>query len=258
MLHLDIAQALDVSVFAERSLGFEADPEQKKILQSSSKRIILNCCRQFGKSTLGAILSLHRSIYHPGSLTLLLSPSLRQSQELFRKVSGMVRITKTMPRLIEDSKLFLTLENRSRIVSLPGSEGTVRGYSEASLIVLDESAQVEDELYKAIRPTLAVSGGSLVLLSTPRGRRGHFHRIWSDGASWEKYEVKADRCLRIPREFLEEEKIALGDAWYSQEYFCEFIAEAGGIFSLEDIRSAFSNSVKPFARPAISEEVRVF
>ena len=255
---LDVAQGLDPVLFAEKSLQFEPDEKQKKILRSASKRLILNCCRQFGKSTLGAILALHRAVYFPRSLILLLSPSLRQSQELFRKVSQMVRVTKTMPKLVEDSKLFLALANKSRIISLPGREGTVRGYSEASLIIIDEAAQVEDELYMAIRPTLAVSGGTLVLLSTPRGKRGHFFHVWTEGTGWEKHQVVAEQCSRIPKEFLEEEKRALGELWFSQEYEGAFVELEGMLFNLEDILSAFSRDVSPFQESPISAEVEVF
>lgn len=39
-----------------------------------------------GKSTVSSILAMHTALYQPGSLTLLLSPTERQSKELFRKV----------------------------------------------------------------------------------------------------------------------------------------------------------------------------
>jgi hypothetical protein len=40
---------------------------------------------------------------------------------------------------------------------------------------------VADDLYFAIRPMLAVSGGALLMLSTPAGRRGVFFEEWSEG-----------------------------------------------------------------------------
>ncbi|MDQ5829410.1 MAG: hypothetical protein M3324_05970, partial [Actinomycetota bacterium] len=102
----------------------------------------------------------------------------------------------------------LELENGSRIVTLPGSEKTIRGFSGTSLLILDEAARVEDELYFAIRPMLAVSGGAMMMLSTPYGKRGVFYEEWSSGEGWERYEVPAGRCPRISREFLEEEERA--------------------------------------------------
>jgi hypothetical protein len=43
------------------------------------------------------------------------------------------------------------------------------------MLVIDEASRVDDTLYLAVRPLLAVSGGRLVALSTPFGKRGWFH-----------------------------------------------------------------------------------
>ena len=118
-------------MFATDRLGFTApDPWQAAFLRASDRQIILNCHRQAGKSTVAAILALHRAWFYPGSLVLLVSPSLRQSGELFKKVVDFLDIVRsTMPerpqRLPEDNKLSFELPNRSRVVSLPGSEGTI-------------------------------------------------------------------------------------------------------------------------------------
>jgi hypothetical protein len=77
-----------------------------------------------------------------------------------------------------ESALQLELENGSRIVSLPGKEGTIRGYPGARLLAIDEAAWVPDDLYLAVRPMLAVSDGRLVALSTPHGTRGWFYEAW--------------------------------------------------------------------------------
>ena len=72
----------------------------------------------------------------------------------------------------------LLFPNGSRIVGLPGTEGTVRGFSAVSLLLIDEAARVEDAMYKALRPMLAVGGGDLWLMSTPWGKRGFFYEAW--------------------------------------------------------------------------------
>src|SRR5829696_8753562 len=86
----DLRLALDRVSFA-RALGLEPDPWQERLLRSSSDRVLLNCCRQSGKSTMTGIIALQRALYHPGSLILCLAPALRQSQELFGKVLGFYR-----------------------------------------------------------------------------------------------------------------------------------------------------------------------
>jgi hypothetical protein len=239
----DLRLALDPVAFAE-GLGFTPDPWQEQVLRWSGKRLIMCCARQTGKSTVASILALHRALYYPGSLILLVSPSLRQSSELFRKVADMLDRLKVRPDLIEDNKLSCTMANKSRIVSLPSSEGTIRGFSGANLIIEDEASRVSDDLYKTIRPMLATSNGKLILMSTPFGKRGHFYEEWTQGIGWERVKVPATECPRISKEFLEEERRSLGEWWYLQEYMCEFMEAVDAAFKVEDIQRMFDEEVK--------------
>jgi hypothetical protein len=231
--------------FAMRSLGFVPDEWQVRVLSWTGKRLLLLCCRQSGKSTVCAILGLHRALHFPRSLILLVSPTLRQSAELFKKVGDFLALPPVKPALVEDNKLSLQLENGSRIVSLPSKESNIRGYSGASLIVIDEASRVLDDLYLAIRPMLAVSGGQLICLSTPFGRRGFFYNEWENGEGWERIKVVASDCPRISKEFLAEEQRSMPALWFAAEYLCEFTDTIDQVFSSEDIAAALSDDVVP-------------
>ena len=146
----DLRLALDRVSFAKR-LGIEPDPWQEDLLRSASERVLLNCCRQSGKSTMTAVIALHRALFRPGSLILCLAPALRQSQELFGKVLTFYRaLDRPVPAQTE-RKLSLELENGSRIVTLPGTDKTIRGFSGAALLIVDEASRVEDELLQVKR-----------------------------------------------------------------------------------------------------------
>jgi len=242
----EMRYALDPVIWARECLRFEPDLWQEKVLNSTCKRMLLNCSRQSGKSTTAGILALHRALFHPGTLVLLLSPSLRQSGELFRKVNEHIRNLKVPPKKLEDNSLSCKFSNGSRIVSLPGTEATVRGYSGVDLIIEDESSRVQDDLYFSVKPMLAVSGGRHILMSTPFGMRGHFFNEWENGGDiWERIRITADECPRITKEFLADELRSLGEWVYKQEYFCEFVAATGQVFSYEQIMAAMDVSVKP-------------
>jgi hypothetical protein len=241
----DFRLALDRSAFASE-LGVEPDPWQGDLLRSTSDRVLLNCSRQSGKSTISAIIALHRALYHPGSLVLALAPALRQSQELFGKIAGFYRDLGRPVAPKGERKLSLELENGSRIITLPGSEKTIRGFSGVGLLVVDEASRVEDELYFAVRPMLAVSGGSLLMLTTPYGKRGVFYQEWTGGSdSWERYEVPASQCPRIPAEFLEEERVALPGWVFRQEYQCSFEETEDAVFTTDMIERAVTSEVTP-------------
>ena len=230
-----------------QAVGMEPDSWQRQLLESTSPRILLNCSRQSGKSTITALLAIHAALYDPGALVLLLSPSQRQSQELFRKALDMYRtLDRPVPTRAE-SALRLELENDSRIVSLPGKDHTVRGFSGVRLLAIDEAARVPDELYLAVRPMLAVSGGRLVALSTPFGARGWWYQAWESPERWERYQVPASECPRISEDFLAEEQRAMGEWWFDQEYRCRFLDAESQAFRREDVDMAFEEEVETWA-----------
>jgi hypothetical protein len=240
----DLRLALDRVLFAQEA-GLEPDPWQQDLLASSSDRVLLNCSRQSGKSTMSAVIALHRALYYPDSLVLCLAPALRQSQELFGKIAGFYRDLGRPVAPQGERKLSLELENDSRIITLPGSEKTIRGFSGAALLLVDEASRVEDELYYAIRPMLAVSGGSLMMLSTPYGKRGVFYEEWTGGLGWERYEVPASQCPRISEEFLEQERASLPPFIFRQEYECSFEETDDQVFTTDMIDRAVTDEVQP-------------
>lgn len=240
----DLARALD-PVETMKAAGMAPDPWQGRLLRSSASRHLILCSRQAGKSTTTAALACHEAIYRAPALVLLLSPSLRQSSELFRKVLDFYRAIPDAPRLVGDSALRMELETGSRIVSLPGAEETIRGYSGVRLLVIDEASRVPDALYFSVRPMLAVSGGRLLALTTPYGKRGWFFEAWEGPEAWERVRVTAHDVPRISRAFLEEERRAIGDRWFSQEYLCDFVETEDSVFREADIRRALTPDVAP-------------
>src|SRR5215211_7749756 len=230
-----------------RSVGLTPDAWQRDVLRSEAPRILLNCSRQSGKSTMAAVLALHKALINPAALVLILAPAERQAKELFSKVAEMYRTLGHPIPADSYRKMGVELSNRSRIEALPGTERTIRGFSGADLLVVDEAARVEDALYYATRPMLAVSGGRLLMMSTPFGKRGVFYEEWSGGAGkgWERYEVLASQCPRIPDVFLEEERVALGPWWYAQEYECRFMDVNDQVFPTEAVDRAMSADGKP-------------
>ena len=242
----DLALALDPARLAQQA-GITPDPWQAALLRSGAPRVLINASRQSGKSTTTAVLAVHTAVFDPGALVLLLSPSLRQSQELFRKCLSVYRALDRPVPVEAESALRLELETGSRIVSLPGKEETIRGYSGVRLLLIDEAARVPGDLYIAVRPMLAVSGGRLVALSTPFGTRGWWYEAWYSSENWERYEVPATLCPRIPPAFLEEERRNLGEWWFEQEYLCRFMDADTQAFRREDVDRAFTEEVQAWA-----------
>jgi hypothetical protein len=245
--HSGKAEILDAAEFARKRLKFEPDERQSEVLRSTARRGILNCTRQWGKSTVAAAKAVHRAFTATKSLVLVASPTDRQSAELIRKAAEMTATLGIRPRGDGNNETSLLFPNGSRIVGLPGTEATIRGFSAVSLLLIDEASRVDDAMYKALRPMLAVGEGDLWLMSTPYGKRGFFYECWEHDAEdeWFRMCVPATECSRISAEFLDQERRAIGTQWFGQEYMAEFTDNGTAVFARDLVERAVDGSFAP-------------
>jgi hypothetical protein len=265
-----------------RQAGIEPDATQVKVCQSQAQYQLWLMHRQWGKSTMAGDIALEAACNTDGALILLVSRTLRQSGELFRKVKRFYNATKPLP-LLRSSALSLELSNGSRIVSLPGSADTVVGYSAPTLIVIDEAARVADALYYALRPMLAMSGGRLIALSTPWGKRGWFFNAWSGAEEakeqeqltpeqarellltigmdvepdrlvaeaatapfgWERTQVTCRDNARINPYFLANELRTVPRLVFQSEWLTEFVDTEDSVFRYDDLQAMLDDRIAP-------------
>lgn len=239
----DLLAALDPVMLADE-VGITPDPWQAELLNSTSRKMLVLCSRQSGKSTTAALLGLHIGLYERGDV-LLVSPSQRQSSELFRKLRDHYNSLSNPPALVTESATTLEFRQGGRIISLPGAEGTIRGYSGAKAVIVDEASRVPDSMMATIRPILATSGGRLIGLTTPAGKRGWFYDAWTGGRGWHRITITADQCPRIDAAFLADELAELGPNKYRQEYLCEFVDDEAQVFPTAIIDAAFRMDIAP-------------
>ncbi len=192
-------------------------------------------------------MAVHRAWSRAGVLVLVLTPTARQSWEFVRKAAGFVQALGVKARGDGRQAMSLLLPNGSRIVGLPGKSGdTIRGFSAVSMLLVDEAARVDDEVYNSIRASLAVSGGDLWLMSTPNGRAGFFWETWAGSEEgWRRVAVTAAECPRISAAFLEEERATIGGRRFRQEYCCEFQELEGALFQSELVEAAMDKASEP-------------
>lgn len=250
-----LAMALDCALLFERATGHTPDVWQAQLLRSTERRVLLNCARQSGKSTVVASIALHSALYNAGALVLALSPSLRQSQELFRKVQHQYRALGRPVAAVSETTTHLELGNGSRVVCLPESEETIRGYSAVALLVIDEASRVADAVIDATLPMLAVSGGRLLCLSTPWGRQGFFWQTWTQGGErWQRFKVTALDCPRITPDVLAEARTR-GEWFYQQEWMGEFGEREDSVFDFALVQRAVTPAITAYngALPAVDD-----
>jgi hypothetical protein len=221
------------------SLGIEPDEWQVEVLASDHPRKILCCGRQTGKSTVAAILAIHKALTQPGSTVLVVAPGERQAKLLFSKALSLYRQAGYPLPAHSERRTGLEISNGSVIEALPAVERTTRGYS-VDLLVVDEAAAVPDMDYHGILPALIATQGEQVLLSTPRGKRGFFHELWHSGDDWQRVMVRSDEVGRIREEDLEVFRHTMPEQFFRQEFYCEWLDTEGSLFSYDDIQAALA------------------
>ena len=244
----DIATALDPSrLFG--AAGLTPDDWQARVLRGSWQRLLMLCSRQAGKSTTVAALAAHEAVYDAGSLTLMTAPSQRQAKETLAKFWDFYRALQKPVEVDAKSELRVRFANGSRVIALPGTEKTIRGYSGVDLLILDEAARIPDALYSSVRPMLAVSGGRLAALTTPHGQRGWFYEAWTAAEAgeedWERVRITWRDCPRIPKTFIDAERRSVGRWWIRQEYETEFVDAEDQFFRGSDIDAAAAHDFEP-------------
>ena len=235
-----ILQSLSPLQLYQDATGNPPDPWQADVLLTSHKRRLLNWGRQVGKTTVVGALVAHMVTTRPGSLSIILAPRQEQATELFRGTRTMLRNLDLVSGPDSDRETRLEMPDGTRVRAEPCTEANVRGFAGVDLLIFEEAARVPRALYTAARPFLATSGGALVALSTPNGKRGWWAEAWhgEDGNDWWRSEVPAQRCARITAAFLEEERKAMGEMMFSQEYCAQFLDADRAAFSGDDIEAA--------------------
>jgi hypothetical protein len=186
-----IRQAAEVAEKPKRSaldiaaaVGIALDPWQHAALTTDRHDILLLVTRQGGKGEVATLLALDKLLNDPGSTTVVVSRADRQAKRLLRRIKRRYRQLDDVPPPIADSLYTLELRNGSEILALPGSEETIRGVEAVDLLIVDEAALVDDDLFSAVYPFLATTDGRCVAMTTPRGRRGWFwHEFEHDGST---------------------------------------------------------------------------
>ena len=159
------------------------DQWQKDVLNTKGNMCIVSP-RQMGKSTVISQDAGDYALNNPNKSIMIIASVERQSLLLFEKVldyiynkdKSQIKTKKDKP-----TKHELRLKNGSIIRCLPtGDSGYgIRGYT-IDRLYADEAAFIKEEVWAAVTPMLATTGGDIILLSTPFGKDNYFYRMFDN------------------------------------------------------------------------------
>ena len=251
---------------------------QKDVLNVRWGDVCINGARQAGKSTIVSVLPCHRAKYIPGSLSIVIAPTLPQAAEDMGKIRAVIQRDEHFPQMLRGNDSELKFDNGSRIVVAPATDAA-RGKSAPCLVILDEASRIEDFVFsEVVLPMFTKSKRYLFIrISTPNGKKGFFYDDFND-PQVKRFEVRSpydvsslDNYTLIPakdekiykqemaakgifgyyspqhRDFEKQSKFLqrMGKLRYQQEFCGEFVEPEDQVFSYSDIEAVFNSKASP-------------
>ena len=244
------------SQWAAEKFNFKASKIQLSVLDADSKRIILCCNRQWGKSTVIALKALHYAIRHPKCSIVVVSRTERQGGELIQKALSFANLSGFPDRRVTGYQHSLQLPNGARIYAIAHSTETGPSRT-ADVLIFDEAALVKDNVFALTLAFVARTGGSIWMLSTPKGQSGFFYNFWHDkDPQWTRVFSTVDDCPEITKEFLDLHRKAAPHL-FRQEFYCEFTPSPGRLMSRERLQTTYNPALSARKLPSRSTQQRV-
>ena len=156
-----------------------------------------------------------------------------------KKIMGRLKVLfRNIPHTVIKNKDAMTIEviNDTVIEGLPASEEAITGDTKIKCIFMDESAKwklIDDTpVLNSILPIVRTNKSDLFLISTPKGPRGLFYKIYKDNTNgFMKLEYDIWHCKgNLYTETEIEEMLATTTEDPNSEYLCKFTVGEDSIF----------------------------
>ena len=232
--------------FAEKKLGIELDEWQREYIGAEGNTAV-RAGRQSGKSFAESLRVALFALLNAKTQTLVIGAVDRQSTELFEKIKSHINALAGHQIKGKPTMHKLELRNGSKILAHPaGRTGYgLRNYTIHKLVA-DEAHYIPNEVFVAVLPMLATTGGTIDVLSTPRGNDGFFYDCFSD-ENFICFHTKSEDCPRISKSFLEQERKRMTKLQFAQEYEAEFLDSLQQFFPRELIDGVMGNFQESFS-----------
>lgn len=211
------------------------DKWQEKVMKVKGN-LCLRSGRQVGKSTIIAKKAAEYALNNPKKLIMVIAYVERQASLIFAKIlNNLHNIDKNqiLKKSKKPTKHIINLKNGSTIHCYAAGETGwgIMGFT-IDLLIADEAAFINEEVWNSITPALAVTKGHIWLLSTPQRKEGYYYKCFTD-PTFTSFHQSSEDCPRIPEDFLKQKKKEFSKAQYAQMYLGEFVDDFNRIFSDE-------------------------
>ena len=207
---------------------------QQQIADSTKRFRTAICGRRFGKTFL-AVRELAKFARNPLQRCWYIAPTRGQGkgivwEQLKSKLGELRWIAKT-----NESELTITLVNGSEIaIKSADAYDRMRGFS-VNFCVFDEFADMDPEVWTAVRPTLSDKQGHAMFIGTPKGGRSSwaydiYNNAQTNPEHWASWTFTTLDGGNVTAEEIEMAKQDLDEKTFRQEYMATWEEAANRIY----------------------------
>ena len=203
----------------------------------SGRIFVVKSKRQVGKTTMAENILLKVAIEHNRTLSCLVEPTLDQARRVYKEMVKAIDETPVIKRK-NDSLLELELINGSSIIFKSAEQrDNLRGFTVTGILVVDECAFIQDDIFDILQPTTDVHSAPILLISTPKLKQGFFYRYYSAGLSGDNPNIVSidfnqyDTSFLLPKDKLEQYRTMMPKAQFTTEYLGNFLDSDSILFS---------------------------
>ena len=243
----ELERTLDPRARLAHWMGHEPDDWQVEMFTTRASEVACRVGRQSGKTSVLAARAVEE-LHVPESLSLCIAPAERQAKIISREIGRQLRRTDLV--ITRSTLTEVEVSNGARVIALPSTSDTIRGYPSVSLLVIDECAFLQgdgggEDLIAGVLPMLTAQG-QVYFSSTPAGKNNYFARLFLDENGRERLDNDVHRIVvkgtSIPRlaEKVERMRRTLSATKFRAEIEVEMLADGTSYFDLSVIEAATS------------------
>lgn len=224
-------------------VGYTPYPHQRAVHDAmkdafhSGRIFVVKSKRQVGKTTMAENILLKVAIEHNRTLSCLVEPTLDQARRVYKEMVKAIDETPVIKRK-NDSLLELELINGSTIIFKSAEQrDNLRGFTVTGILVVDECAFIQDDIFDILQPTTDVHSAPILLISTPKLKQGFFYRYYSAGLTGDNPGIVSidfnqyDTSFLLPKDKLEQYRTMMPKAQFTTEYLGNFLDSDSILFS---------------------------
>lgn len=198
-----------------------------------TKVLVARWSRQSGKSVFAEI-ALIESMCKPLTFNAYISPTYSQGRKVYKEITQLLEKTGVIKKANASTLTIQTIFNSYLQFFTMESPTAIRGYTISGLLVLDEASFFPDVLTdgsepwsSVIMPITKARKPKILVISTPKGKRGMFYDMYMKAVGGEKgyREISAtiyDDDL-VSEEEIEDIKKSVSPIGFQEEFLVEFL-----------------------------------